>query len=318
LRPASKSSTCFSSVGPADEQANDPANEPDEPTKQNKKSNRNGDDDDLPTDLRQAILQAADSLAKAAKRGENLIKAGLLIEEMSRGSKQNLDLAEPRVLCRLANLFGREAGFNNTKFLFANVGLAMQQKKWINEDLNANAQVSSMDRPQTLDGSEELLVLIKPDIFSLKNVRNLVDQVNSISKYEDRPIVLMLNENFGDQEDTGDGFLGVPQLETTQARRLKAQFMIAYYLEQVLSRQAGIIVLFKQYPKNWKLFVADEGSYKLVVDQAREPSDEEIFDQVSEYKRKKAAGKLWRSFRWRNEVEGFLGNLGIPKPFEDS
>jgi len=273
------------------------------------------DDDELPSDLREATDQAAAALLDGQKKGETFMRVGMLIEEMVRGAKQNQDLQEPRVLCRVASTFASKADLKNVKFLFANVGSSMQQKKWLTET-DSNAQVSSMDRPQVLDGSEDLLVLVKPDIFALKNVMALIQQIESMP-YEERPVVVMLNEDFGDQEDKGEGFLNVPQLETTQARRLKGKFMVTYFLEQILSRQTGIIVLFKRYPRAWKLFVADEGSYKLVKESIKEPSQEELYEYISEFKRISQLNKLWRSFRWRKQVEGFLDDAGLPKPFQE-
>jgi len=164
---------------------------------------------------------------------------------MVRGAKQNTDLQEPRVLSRVGAAFAAKANFQKTKYLFANVGSSMQHKKWLEEKDPERVSVSSLDRPQAIDGSEDLIVMIQPDLFSLKNVRILVDKIEGMP-FENRPAVIMLNENFGDQEDKGEGFLNVPQLETTQARRLKTKFVVTYFLEQVLSRQAGIIVLFKK------------------------------------------------------------------------
>jgi len=271
------------------------------------------DDDALPTDLRQATEQAAEALMAAYDRGERKMRVGLLIEEMARGAKQNADLDEARVLCRLADEYAEKSGFNKVKFLFQNVGTSMQHKKWLAE-MGSKAEVSSLDRPQQLSG-EELLVLVKPDLFGLKSATSLCDQADELP-FEERPAILMLNENFGDAEDKGEGFLNVPQLETTQARRLKSRFDVTYFLEQVLSRQSGIIVLFKKYPGPWELFVADEGQYRLLSASYREPSDEEIFDYVSKFNRNKQVSQLWQSFRWRRQVEGLLDNFGIPKPFD--
>mmetsp|Transcript_3414 Transcript_3414/g.6536 ORF Transcript_3414/g.6536 Transcript_3414/m.6536 type:complete len:393 (+) Transcript_3414:18-1196(+) len=272
------------------------------------------DDDVLPTDLRQATSQAAEALQAAYDKGERKMRIGLLIEEMSRGAKQNVDLDEARVLCRVADEYAEKSGFNNIKFLFQNVGTSMQHKKWLAE-MGSKAEVSSLDRPQQLTGNEELIVLIKPDLFGLKSATSMCDQADNMP-FENRPAIVMLNENFGDSEDKGEGFLNVPQLETTQARRLKARFDVTYFLEQVLSRQSGIIVLFKKYPGPWQLFVADEGQYKLLSASYREPGDEEIFDFVSEFNRNKQVSQLWQSFRWRRQVEGLLDNFGLPKPFD--
>ncbi|GAB5357076.1 hypothetical protein AAMO2058_000343100 [Amorphochlora amoebiformis] len=273
-----------------------------------------GDDEDLPADLRQATEQAGDALLSASKKGETFLRVGLLIEEMSRGAKQNQDLAEPRVLSRVADVFARKAGIEKFKIFFPNVGTSMQHKKWLTEQ-GSKAEISSLDRPPVLDG-EELLVFVQPDIFGLKNAMKYVSLCNDLP-YEDRPVVVLLNENFGEQEDKGDGFLGVPAMETVQARRLKSGFTVAYYLEQVLSRQSGIIVLFKQYPKKWRTFVADEGQYKLVSEDIKEPSEELLYEVVTEFAKQKQANKLWQSFRWKRQVEGLLENLGLPKPFQE-
>mmetsp|Transcript_1504 Transcript_1504/g.2171 ORF Transcript_1504/g.2171 Transcript_1504/m.2171 type:complete len:384 (-) Transcript_1504:103-1254(-) len=276
-------------------------------------SETQSEDAELPSNLKEAVDQAAESLMKANARGETLLRAGLFIEEMSRGSRQNLDLQEPRVLCRVAEEFAKRSNITKIKYYFANVGLTVQQKKWLGE-IGSTATTSSLDRPPTL-GDEELIVFVKPDIFGLSNAKKLSDKTMEIP-FEERPAVLMLNENFGDQDDPGDGFLGVPQMETIQARDLKNRFAVAYYLEQVLSRQTGIIVLFKRYPREWKLFIADEGQYKKIREQNREPGEEEIFESVTDFNNEKQMKKLWQSFRWRKQVENFCDSVGIQKPFE--
>mmetsp|Transcript_49175 Transcript_49175/g.93915 ORF Transcript_49175/g.93915 Transcript_49175/m.93915 type:complete len:355 (-) Transcript_49175:422-1486(-) len=231
------------------------------------------DDDVLPDNLLDSVVQAGEATAAALKAGKGRCVAELLIPELwdvTSGpvmAEEGDQLRWWELAREFVSQLGQSYGAGGVRAVFPDAGgAAMLKNRWGN---GVNFAISSLDDAEPMQEADSLIVITCPDPPSLKATRALAEKA-----MEKGVPVVMFNPRLA----SGDVGIGVA------VRDMRVNFLSTFlvtYSIYPLSSPSGSV--FKKYPGQWQVFLEEEnnvGRYKLVAERSARPAGEDLDDII--------------------------------------
>lgn len=224
------------------------------------------EDDVLPDNLADSLLQASEATISAINRGATRCIIELLIPELwdpTSGpvfSDEGDSFRFWKLSRRLLDNLQSHLPSTTIKALFPDTGLAaMLQNQWP----DATFKIGSITSRTPISAEDEVVILAAPDPQSFSFVQDIMERL------PDHSTLIMFNPRLA----SGDAGVGL------NVRRIRDMLLTSFVTTYSLKPIGDIGSVFRRYPEQWKVFLEDEtcpGRYKLIAEKPYRPTSDEL------------------------------------------